>query len=117
MPPCRIMCTSIFFYEYQLLRHTDERVKRVRHDIPRYQVSHQARKEEYRGTFRSHHSPINTRREFFSPPSIVPGRLVGGPRAYQDQYCGGVKSHRVHARRDFFLRKKKMISGKRESVS
>ena len=46
----------------------------------------------------------------------VPGGLVGGPRAYQDQFRG-FKSHRVHARgRDFFLRKK-MISGKRESVS
>ena len=41
--------------------------------------------------------------------------VVGGPRAYQDQFRG-FKSHRVHARRDFFLHKK-MISGKRESVS
>ena len=35
----------------------------------------------------------------------VPGGLVGGPRAYQDQ-CRGFKSHRVHARRVFFLLKK-----------
>ena len=27
---------------------------------------------------------------------------MGGPRAYQDQFLG-FKSHRVHARRDFFL--------------
>ena len=47
--------------------------------------------------------------------SGVPGGLVGGPLAYQDQYRG-FKSHRVHARRDFFLHKK-MTSGKRESVS
>ena len=40
---------------------------------------------------------------------------VGEPRAYQDQFRG-FKSHRMHARRDFFLHKK-MISGKRESVS
>ena len=45
----------------------------------------------------------------------VPGGLVGGPRAYQDQFRG-FKSHRVHARRDFFLHTK-LISGKRESVS
>ena len=47
----------------------------------------------------------------------VPGGLVGGPRAYQDQFRG-FKSHRVHARivRAFSCRKK-MISGKRESVS
>ena len=45
----------------------------------------------------------------------VPGGLVGGPRAYQDQ-LRGFKSHRVHARRDFFFHKK-VISGKRESVS
>ena len=32
----------------------------------------------------------------------VPGGLVGGPRAYQDQFRG-FKSHRVHARNDFFL--------------
>ena len=32
----------------------------------------------------------------------VLGGLVGGPRAYQDQFRG-FKSHRVHARRDFFL--------------
>ena len=32
----------------------------------------------------------------------VPGGLTGGPRAYQDQFRG-FKSHRVHARRDFFL--------------
>ena len=31
--------------------------------------------------------------------------LVGGPRVYQDQFRG-FKSHRVHARRDFFLHKK-----------
>ena len=43
------------------------------------------------------------------------GVLVCGPRAYQDQFRG-FKSHRVHARRDFFLNKK-VISGKRESVS
>ena len=35
----------------------------------------------------------------------VPGGLVGGPRAYQDQFRG-FKYHRVHARRDFFLLKK-----------
>ena len=40
--------------------------------------------------------------------SGVPGSLVGGPRAYQDQFRG-VKSHRVHARRDFFLHKKRVI--------
>ena len=37
-------------------------------------------------------------------PAGVPGGLVGGPRAYQDQFRG-FKSHRVHARRDFFLHK------------
>ena len=35
----------------------------------------------------------------------VPGGLVGGPRAYQDSFRE-FKYHRVHARRDFFLRKK-----------
>ena len=35
----------------------------------------------------------------------VPGGSVGGPRAYQDQFHG-FKSHRVHARRDFFLHQK-----------
>ena len=36
--------------------------------------------------------------------SGVPGGLVGGPRAYQDQFRG-FKSHRVHSR-GFFLHKK-----------
>ena len=36
----------------------------------------------------------------------VPGGLVGGPRAYQDHFFRGFKSHRVHARRGFFLDKK-----------
>ena len=45
----------------------------------------------------------------------VPGGLVGGPRAFQDQNSG-CKPHRVHARRGIFLLQK-MISGKRESVS
>ena len=37
----------------------------------------------------------------------VPGGLVGGPRAYQDQFRGS-KSHRVRdPRRDFFLHIKK----------
>ena len=45
----------------------------------------------------------------------VPGGLVGGPRAHQNQFRG-FKSHRVHARRVFSCMKK-MISGKRESVS
>ena len=35
----------------------------------------------------------------------VPSGLVGGPRAHQDQFRG-FKSHRVHARRDFFLHEK-----------
>ena len=34
----------------------------------------------------------------------VPGDLVGGPRAYQDQYLGFM-SHRVYAR-DIFLQRK-----------
>ena len=34
----------------------------------------------------------------------VPGGLIGGPSAYQDQFRG-FKSRRVHAGRDFFLRK------------
>ena len=45
----------------------------------------------------------------------LPGGLIGGPRAYQDQFRR-FKSHRVHAGRGVFLHKK-MISGKRESVS
>ena len=45
----------------------------------------------------------------------VPGGLVDGPRAYEDQFRG-LKSHRVHAR-GLFLQKNKLISGKRESVS
>ena len=49
------------------------------------------------------------------PASPVPGGLVGGPRAYQDQ-CRGFKPHRVHALWGFFLHKK-LKSGKRESVS
>ena len=36
------------------------------------------------------------------PYTGVLGGLVGGPRAYQDQFRG-FKSHRVHARRVFFL--------------
>ena len=32
----------------------------------------------------------------------VPGGLVGGPRAYQDQFHG-FESRWVHARRDLFL--------------
>ena len=46
----------------------------------------------------------------------VPGGLVGGPRAYQDQFRG-FKSHGVHARRDFSLLKQIDYSGKRENVS
>ena len=42
----------------------------------------------------------------YSDNTGVPGGLVGGPRAY----------HRVHARKAFFLRRK-LISGKRESVN
>ena len=45
----------------------------------------------------------------------VPGGLVGGPRAYQDQFRG-FKSHRVYARRGFFFIRK-LNSGKHESVS
>ena len=45
----------------------------------------------------------------------VPGGLVGGQRAYQDQFRG-FKSRRVHTRRDFFLHKT-VISAKLESVS
>ena len=41
----------------------------------------------------------------------VPGGLVGGSRAYQDQFRG-FKSHRVHARKDFSCINK-TISGKR----
>ena len=44
-----------------------------------------------------------------------PGGLVGGPRAYRDQFRG-FEYPRVHTRRDFFLHKK-IINGKRESVS
>ena len=41
------------------------------------------------------------------PPQLlwttgVPGDLVGGPRAYQGSFRG-LKPHRVHARRGFFL--------------
>ena len=36
----------------------------------------------------------------------VPGGLVGGPRAYQDQFRG-FKSHRVHTPRGLFLLKQK----------
>ena len=36
--------------------------------------------------------------------SNVPSGLVGGLRAYQDQFRG-FKYHRVNARRDFFLHK------------
>ena len=48
-------------------------------------------------------------------PGTIPGGLVSGPRAYQDQFHG-FKSHRVHPRRVFFLHRK-TVSGKRESVS
>ena len=44
----------------------------------------------------------------------VPGGLVGGPRAYQDQFRG-FKSHRVHAR-GFFLQKKEEIDFLAESA-
>ena len=50
------------------------------------------------GTKDEEHIPIYA----YSAPDGVPGGLVGGPRAYQDQFRG-FKSHRVHARRDFFL--------------
>ena len=43
--------------------------------------------------------------------SHTDGLVVGGPRAYEDQFRGF--NHRVHARRDFFF-DKKMISRKRE---
>ena len=36
------------------------------------------------------------------PYDGIPGGLVGGPRAYQDRFRE-FKSHRVHARRGFFL--------------
>ena len=44
---------------------------------------------------------------YFRPQSKagIPGGglvRVGGPRAYQDQFRG-FESHRVHARKDFFL--------------
>ena len=45
------------------------------------------------------------------PHGGISGGLVGGPRAHHDQFCG-FKSHRVHARRDLFLHKTKLISGK-----
>ena len=48
--------------------------------------------------------------------TVAPGGLLSGPRAYQNQFRGFNKSHRVHARRDFFWHKK-LISGKRESES
>ena len=48
--------------------------------------------------------------------AVVPGGLVGGPRAYQDQFPG-FKSHRVHKLVGAFSFIKKMISGKRKSVS
>ena len=60
------------------------------------------------------------RRASFSETSIpgtiycLGGRVVGGPRAYQDQFRG-FKSHRVHTRKDFFFAQKTMC-GKRESV-
>ena len=41
-------------------------------------------------------------RSFCDLRAGVPGGLVGGPRAYQDQFRG-FKSHRVHARKGFFL--------------
>ena len=53
--------------------------------------------------------------EYYIAVAGVPGGLVGGPRAYQDQFRE-FKSHRVNARRDFLLQTK-LISGKRESVS
>ena len=48
----------------------------------------------------------------------VPGGLVDGPRAYQDQFRG-FKSHRVRARRDFFLHKNtcQRKAPKRESAA
>ena len=45
---------------------------------------------------------INNEELFFFLSIGVPGGLVGGPRAYQDQ-VRGFKSHRVHARKGFFL--------------
>ena len=50
------------------------------------------------------HTNIQTRSCSYSRAEIagVPGGLVGGPRAYQDQFRG-FKSHRVHARKGFFL--------------
>ena len=45
----------------------------------------------------------------------VPGGLVGGPRADQDQ-IRVVKPHQVHSLWGFFVHEK-LISGKRESVS
>ena len=52
--------------------------------------------------------------------AYVPGGLVGGPRAYQDQFRG-FTSHRVHMLAGTFSCMKKLTininSGKRESVS
>ena len=48
----------------------------------------------------------------------VPDGLVGGPRAYRDQFRGFM-SHRVHAHRVFFLHKKndQRKAGERESAT
>ena len=64
---------------------------------------------------RGRQSKIYQMKSFRDTYAVVLGGLVGGPRAYQDQFRGH-KSHRVHARRDFFLYEQ-MISGKREKVS
>ena len=49
--------------------------------------------------------------------SGVLGVLVGGPRAYQDRFFRGFKSHRVHMLAGTFSFMKQLIGGKRESAS
>ena len=50
------------------------------------------------------------------PNPTLPGGLVGGPRAYQDQFRG-FKYRRVHTRRDFLLPKKWLAESARAWVS
>ena len=52
---------------------------------------------------------VKTVKNIYLVGFYVPGGFVGGPRAYQDQFRG-FKSHRVHARRGFFLYKRNWLA-------
>ena len=90
----------------------------MKHNTHAIAVSHTACKDEFRRNPRFHSfwflrlSDEYLVQEseyywYYKPVKGVPGGLAGGPRAHHDQFRG-FKSHRVHARKGFFLHEKEI---------